>query len=130
MRKIESEMLRHIYVFTHYGYAGTEHSKFSNTEVRHTGAYKASVLLHGHEIARVTQEPSRPKTVEINLCGWNTPTTRSRLSTILQEYIPGCKGVATKQGQAFVVYGPSGHKYPVDSESWYICTMNGVRDNK
>jgi hypothetical protein len=64
--------------------------KDGNTEVQTSGDYKF-LLLHGHNIARFT-----PDGLEINLCGWNTPTTRERLNGLPSVCIH------TKQGQAFL----------------------------
>jgi hypothetical protein len=57
--------------------------------------FKTTLLLHGNEIARLTMGG-----LEINLCGWNTPTTRERLNGL-----PLVR-VNTKQGQAFLNGNP------------------------
>lgn len=53
------------------------------------------LTLHGHTIAKNTSEG-----LHINLCGWNTNTTRERLN--------GLQGVRlhTKKGQAFLNGNP------------------------
>ena len=50
------------------------------------------LVLHGHVIARHIDAVG----LSINLCGWNTPTTRERLNGL-----PNVS-VSTKQGQAFL----------------------------
>jgi hypothetical protein len=64
--------------------------KDGNTEVQ-SGDGITHLLLHGNAIAR-----KDAVALSINLCGWNTNTTRDRLN--------GLAGVSlsTKQGQAFL----------------------------
>jgi hypothetical protein len=52
-----------------------------------------TLLLHGNPIARRNVYGGR---LEINLCGWNTPTTRERLN--------GLSGVSvnTRKGELFL----------------------------
>jgi DNA-binding cell septation regulator SpoVG len=59
------------------------------------------LVLHGHKIASKGN-----KGLFINLCGWNTPTTRERLN--------GLTGVSvnTKQGQAYL------NGKPISSNGW------------
>lgn len=71
-----------------------------NTEVR-TYDTSAEMLLHGNHIAVITE-----KGIQVNLAGWNTPTTRERLN--------GIDGVNihTKAGQAFL------NDEPIPSSGW------------
>jgi len=65
-----------------------------NTQVnRRLGGVE--LTLHGHTIAKNTNDG-----LHINLCGWNTNTTRERLN--------GLQGVRlnTKKGQAFLNGNP------------------------
>jgi len=59
------------------------------------------LVLHGHTIAK-----NDNGFLEINLCGWNTPTTRERLN--------GLNGVScyTRKGQAFL------NGNPIPSDGW------------
>lgn len=50
------------------------------------------LVLHGYTIARYTYGEG----LSINLCGWNTSTTRERLNGL-----PGVR-MHTKQGQAYL----------------------------
>jgi hypothetical protein len=60
------------------------------------------LLLHGNCIAR-----NGPATgLQVNLCGWNTPTTRDRLNSL-----PGVRA-HTKQGQAYL------NGKPIPSSGW------------
>lgn len=96
MRKIEREMLNAI----HHGKNWTN----SNTSVvcDGNGTDSIEVYLHGHLIAEKTNYLAE---WHYNLCGWNTPTTRSRVTAIMREFEPSyvC-GVGTKLGQAQVRY--------------------------
>ena len=83
MRKITKQAAT---AFTNSGYFRKD-----NTEVYSDGIGTA-LVLHGHTIARL----DKGKGLEINLCGWNTPTTRERLNGL-----PGVR-VSTKQGQAYL----------------------------
>lgn len=53
--------------------------KRANTEVHITCNGLSSVYLHNHCIAQYDHET---KETQINLCGWNTPTTRERLKAV------------------------------------------------
>ena len=74
--------------------------RLDNTEVSASGDNR-HLWLHGHNIARLG-----PDGLEINLCGWNTPTTLERLN--------GLEGVRlhSKQGQAFL------NGNPIPSYGW------------
>jgi len=71
------------------------------------------VLLHGHVIAR-----KDGNMWQINLQGYNTQTTRSRLTAILGEFSVDAYAVATKSGMARIMYR-SGSIADIDSEGWY-----------
>ncbi len=75
--------------------------RLDNTAVEvHNGV--KNLILHGHTIATSSPEEG----LHINLCGWNTPTTRERLN--------GLFGVRlnTKKGQAFL------NGNPIPSDGW------------
>lgn len=80
MRLIERKMIAAIY----------EHKdwKCDNTHVICTQFVhsdevidRVSVILHGSTIAVIT-----PTEVQMSDCGWQTPTTKSRLNAILREF--------------------------------------------
>ncbi len=73
---------------------------------------EAEVRLHGHLIAKRLKDGNWM----INLQGWNTVTTRSRLSAILRHYYPGILGVGTKKGQAYIAYRSTGNRNIGDYE--------------
>jgi hypothetical protein len=109
MRVIERKMLDAIR-------NGTEF-KSGNTSVHHDpviGDVEIEVRLHGHLIAKrfVTGW-------QFNLCGWNTPTTRSRLSALIGQFVYKGIGVSTKRGQAFVCYRDGNASKPVGSNEWF-----------
>jgi len=91
MRQIESAMLAAI--------AARQPFKQGNTEVRVDGI-SARVYLHGNLIAVKNDGENRWR---FNLCGWNTPTTRSRLNAL-------GAGVFTRAGLPLV----AGRAVPVD----------------
>lgn len=53
---------------------------------------RINVYLHGNHIAQIT-----PDSVSICDCGWQTPTTKSRLNAILHELCGA--GIYQKQGK-------------------------------
>lgn len=74
MRKIEQNIVKALR-------SGNYLNK-GNTEVRF---YKdtMTVKLHGNTVAE-----SDGKTIRLNWCGWDTPTTKSRLNCVLNVYAP------------------------------------------
>lgn len=62
--------------------ANRQNLKKSNTEVE-ANEKLISVFLHDNNIFN---ELRGGREIEINLCGWNTPTTRRRLNEILNLY--------------------------------------------
>lgn len=119
MRKIEKEMLAAIK-------AGKAWKK-DNTEVV-CSAYAEekrgmNVFLHNNLIARVDVFAST--SVSICLCGWNSPTTRSRLSAIIREFSkqpgPHGLGVSTKKGQV-CLHDASGITN-IDATSWWSVVL-------
>lgn len=116
MRKIEREMIAAI--------KAGKNRKDGNTEVCHWAAGGMEdgcrVYLFGHRIA----ERQHGKWV-FSLAGWNTPTTRSRLQSLLQEFGGDRRGIYTKMGQAYVrryasqVRDPQGADQPIDSKEWF-----------
>ena len=82
MRKVTSKAIA--------AFTASRNFRSGNTEVTASGGNR-HLWLHGHNIARIG-----PDGLEINLCGWNTPTTRERLNGL-----PNVR-IHTKQGQAFL----------------------------
>jgi hypothetical protein len=75
--------------------------KSGNTEVRETYGSKGYVihtmLLHGNPIATMTRNTiTQDRSVAINLCGWDTVTTKRRLNALPQV------NVYTKHGQSYL----------------------------
>jgi hypothetical protein len=83
MRKVTSKAIA--------AFQAGKNFKDGNTEVYVYADGTASLLLHCNEIAYKGIEGLR-----INLCGWNTNTTRERLNGL-----PNVR-IHTKQGQAFL----------------------------
>lgn len=119
MRKIEKEMLTAIIARKNW-------SKDNTRVERHTrqdGKPLMLVFLHDNQIATIGGDVDERRNVCITLAGWNTPTTRSRVSRILCE-LGKALGVSTRKGQARVIFGhfadvPHTEKEISDSE--WVC---------
>ena len=93
MRQIEKDMLAAIA-------ANVVEWKQANTRV-HQVVGRVEVQLHGHTIARHDGHAW-----EFNLCGWNTPTTRSRINAL-------GANVSSKAGKPHVL------GRPVPDDGWF-----------
>ena len=85
MRQIEKQMLLAIYNKKNWKSANTE---VICTDFQHTDEpiERCTVLLHGSPVAVVT-----PTHVTICDCGYQTPTTKSRINAVLREFCPGAR---------------------------------------
>ena len=93
MRKIERQM--------NFAISNKGDWSKSNTMVEFNDLTNCSnVFLHGHMIATYDHNL---KAIKISSCGWETPTTKSRLNAILQEVKYGCS-VFQKNFDWFVSY--------------------------
>ena len=93
MRQIEKQM--------NFALSNKGNWRKDNTEVEFNESTNCStVKLHGHSIATYDHAL---KAVKISSCGWETPTTKSRLNAILQEVKYGCS-VFQKNFDWFVSY--------------------------
>tara|TARA_Y100001963_G_scaffold90503_1_gene124822 strand:+ start:348 stop:788 length:441 start_codon:yes stop_codon:yes gene_type:complete len=94
MRKIEQQM--------NFAISNKGNWKLSNTSVEYNENTNCStVSLHGNDIATYDHNL---KAIKISSCGWDTPTTKSRLNAILHEVKYGCS-VFQKNFDWFVSYG-------------------------
>jgi hypothetical protein len=105
MRKIEQEMIRAIRNPESIRMGWTK----DNTRVQFT-ACGTEVYLYKSCIARTVKGAW-----EFNLCGWNTPTTRSRINAIANEF--GRHQVYTLNGRAFSDIG--GAPTEVPTHAWF-----------
>lgn len=110
MRKIEFDMLRAI--------KSEADRTLGNTRIsceRDSG--QVWVYLHGHCIAHLGTDDKW----QFNLCGWNTPTTRSRINAIAREF--GRPTVVTVRGTPYVSrYVPAGNgieRTEVPTNGWF-----------
>ena len=93
MRQIEKQM--------NFAISNKGDWSLSNTRVEFSESTNCShVFLHGHRIATYDHNL---KAIKISSCGWETPTTKSRLNAILQEVKTGCH-VFQKNFNWFVSY--------------------------
>lgn len=113
MRKIEQEMLNaikslRVHYINHFVKC-LEWSK-DNTRVtvrrREDHQIVTSVFLHGNLIAQFSGDSWGFK-----MCGWDTPTTRSRINAIAQEF--NHPGITCKNGKRFC-----GDK-EINSHDWF-----------
>jgi hypothetical protein len=82
-----------------------ENRKFRDSATKvHFDGITTNLFLHGHCIAR--KSPSTG--LEINLCGWNTSTTRERLNGL-----PNVR-IYTKKGQVYL----NGNL--ISSNGWFL----------
>ena len=100
MRKIEREMIQAI--------VDRRGWHKSNTMVRVLNPHRVEVLLHGNRIASYYSDGAG--VLEIDHCGWTTPTTKSRLNAILQ-FVTGSARVFQKDYDWFVTL-PNGNTVP------------------
>ena len=93
MRKIERQM--------NFAISNKGNWSSSNTRVEYNDSSNcSSVYLHGHEIACYDHNTN---SVQLDSCGYETVTTKSRLNAILEEVKWGCK-VFQKNFDWFVSY--------------------------
>jgi len=81
MRKIEEQMIDAIS-------CGKGWRKDNTQVIIIRAAYSeriTHVYLHGNQIAQINDYPHR-REIAISHCGWQTPTTKSRLNAILNHY--------------------------------------------
>ena len=80
MRKIERQMQNAI-----CNLSNGDTWRTSNTRVDKDDDGNTSVYLHNNRIAYVTQFGD----ITLSSCGWDTPTTKSRLNAILDTFLHG-----------------------------------------
>lgn len=110
MGKIETDMIRAI--------TTGEDWHGGNTSVTHDpviGDVEVEVRLYGHLIAKRFKGTGW----EFNLCGYNTPLTRSRMSALICELVPKSLGVSTQKGQALVIYRDGYPSKKVGDSEWF-----------
>lgn len=99
MRKIESLMLAAIEARKAWHNGNTAVSPCT----RQDGKPLAEVFLHGNHIATIGYDRADGyvKNISVTLAGWNTVTTRNRLSAIIRAYAangPHGLGISTRGG--------------------------------
>lgn len=92
--------------------------------------YRARVTLHGHPIADLhftdAGGPCPVFYMQVSLAGYNTRTTRSRLTALVSGFMrvgrwpEGC-GVSTRAGQAYL-HDATG-KHPMPDNEWVTVTL-------
>lgn len=98
MRKVEKQVIG--------AFIKGERKTVSNTTANNVDGV-LSLWLHGHCIARRTRMG-----LEINFCGWATPTTQSRLNSLF-ELIGIGRPFTIRKGQVRF------HGLPIDSDRFY-----------
>jgi hypothetical protein len=104
MRKIEQQMLDAIRERKDWR---SDNTRVDVTHFAHGARVidRINVYLHNNNIAQIT-----PDCVMICDCGWQTPTTKSRLSTILRELCGA--GIYQKDHKWYA--------YAIDEQDWEI----------
>ena len=92
MRLIEEEMVSAIKSRTNWAKANT-------MVITDGGGFRTRVYLHGNLIAVID---NLTKTVRLNSCRWQTPTTKSRLNCVLNAL--GCAGYVAQRNHKWI-YG-------------------------
>lgn len=95
------------------------------------GSYLSRVYLHGHEIARLCWRAPCGGGVEslyVTLAGYNTHTTRNRLSAIIDAFVrvgrwPNGSGVSTRSGCARL-HDAHGMR-AIDNAEWVEVQLSG-----
>tara|TARA_R110002096_G_scaffold428367_1_gene639952 strand:+ start:452 stop:799 length:348 start_codon:yes stop_codon:yes gene_type:complete len=79
------------------------------------------VWLHGNQIIRSIDSGSwaEANQVQFTLCGWDTPTTRARISAIL-ELLEGNMTLKKIKGQTYLIDGMDKTKMPIADDDWYF----------
>jgi len=79
------------------------------------------VWLHGNQTVRCVEGGSwvEANQVQFTLCGWDTPTTRARISAIL-ELLEGKMTLKKIKGQTYLVDGMDNTKMPIDDDEWFF----------
>lgn len=82
----------------------------------------ATFTLHGHPIVRVSA-PAEDGVhyVEVSLCGWPTPTTRSRINDVLHGI--GAKGHVFQKDFTTYLLDQRGHIEPMSPEGRYLAGL-------
>lgn len=102
MRVIESNMVSAIRAGKNW--------RSGNTEVRWFGA-GGEVYLHGHLIGQVG-----PGGLKVSLAGWNTNTTRSRVSALCRAF-GRTLGVSNRDFTPYLI-GRGGERTEISSTDW------------
>lgn len=115
MRKVEQQMIAAIQ--SRRDWCG------GNTQVSVEPAV-IRVFLHGNHIANVRNQG---RALDVSLAGWNTNTTRSRLSALVSALMPepgphGC-GVSAKQGTPYL-HDASG-RTAISERGWFPVKLTG-----
>lgn len=111
MRKIEQQMCAAI--------SNGQTWQCGNTIVRFDNRM-AIVGLHHSQIAYIHKDG----TARISLAGWNTPTTRSRVNAILDQFVPRPWRVATLKGVAYLTH-PRRDSIEITSDAWVTFDATG-----
>ena len=83
------------------------------------------VWLHGNQIIRVIDYTytngswAETNGVQFTLSGWDTPTTRARISAIL-ELLEGNMTLKKIKGQTYLIDGMDKTKMPIAEDDWYF----------
>ena len=82
---------------------------------------REGVWLHGNQIVRCLEGNYwvEANQVQFTLSGWDTPTTRARISAIL-ELLEGNMTLKKIKGQTYLVDGMDNTKMPIADDEWFF----------
>jgi hypothetical protein len=110
VRKIEQDMVAAILAGKGFNRGNT----CVTVHDRYDGVTVTSVELHGNLIAQASSYDG--DMWGFKLCGWNTPTTRSRINAIMGAVCKGSTRVHMAHGQLRLTR--PGESYSIDSVDW------------
>jgi hypothetical protein len=108
MSKIEKQLVAAILAGVSFKSGNTELVVYKRSD----GAIISTVYLHGNMIA----QNGADGTWGFKLCGWNTPTTRSRINSIMGAVCKDNPGVHMVRGQ--LRFSQFGQSWAIDSVDW------------
>ena len=128
MRKIEQKMIAAVRNLEPFNSGNTTVSVTSDP--RDNKGHETNVYLHGNHIARFwySKVTDTARDMRVTLAGWNTATTRSRLSALIRafnraESYPHGLGISSRKGDP-AVHDARG-RTPIDVIGWHAVQLEG-----
>lgn len=124
MRKIEQNMVAAVNALRSAGDNATwqkDNTQVINHAIPNAGS-ATEIMLHGNHIATISENDS----LTISLAGWNTQTTRSRLSALIIGFArvgrwPDGMGVSVSKTKPYL-HDANG-KRKIDNDGWHVVQL-------